>query len=497
MVDDLLSSVRSQRPGAPALAWEDRTLTFGELTDAADRLARELAVAAGQRVAIVAPNVPALVVGLFASWRAGAVAVPLNARLRRFELERVFGDAEPSAAVAPATAAGFPLGEEIRAIAQETPSLKRCLLVDDLGEVRERLERPAAAAPPSDGQHAAILYTSGTTGEPKGALVTHRLAESMGRNLAEVLDADAGAAYGLAVPASHAFGLGCLLAGLFAGAAAVMVDVRTSVAPLVRAMHTHAARVLHTTPALLGRLERSGADLSVSCGFVAGARCPPDLLRALDQRGARILNLYGMTEFGSIACCRRDDPPETRFQTVGRALPGYELRVSTPPAEVEGGEQGLGEIQVRSSLTAGYHRRPWGEDELADGDWFRTGDLGEFDASGNLIVAGRAKELINVGGFNVFPAEVESFLLTHPAIAQAAVIGVPHPVLGEALQAVVTAVPGAVLEPRDVITFARGGIAGYKVPYAVRVVEELPLLPSGKPDRRALAAAAEPAAVGR
>jgi acyl-CoA synthetase (AMP-forming)/AMP-acid ligase II len=499
VVDDLLSSMRSQRPGAPALVWEERTLTFGELSGAVDRVARELAVAAGQRVAVVAPNVPALVVGMFASWRAGAVAVPLNARLRRFELERAFADAEPFAAVSPATNAGFALGDEIRALARETPSLRVCLLVDELGEVRDRLERPAATVvPASDAESAAILYTSGTTGEPKGAVVTHRLAETIGNNLAEVLGDDAGAAYGLAAPASHAFGFGCLLAGVAAGAAGVMADVRTSVEPLVGAMKAHVAKVLHGTPSLFGRLERSGADLPVRCGFVAGARCPPDLLQALDRHGAKILNLYGMTELGAIACCRRDDPPETRFHTVGRVLPGYELRVSTQAREgVEGAERGPGEIQVRSSMAAGYHGRPWGDGELADGEWFRTGDLGELDADGNLTIAGRAKELVNVGGFNVFPAEVESFLLTHPSIAQAAVIGVPHPVLGEALQAVIAPAAGAAVEPRDVIRFARGGIAGYKVPYAVRVVEELPLLPSGKPDRRALAAMAEPAEVAR
>jgi HIP---CoA ligase len=214
------------------------------------------------------------------------------------------------------------------------------------------------------------------------------------------------------------------------------------------------------------------------------------VLQALDQRGASVLNVYGMTEIGAASSCRVDDPPSTRYQTVGRALPGYELRVAqaeepSAVSVVEGGEPG--EIQVRSSyLPAGYHRRAWGETELAEGGWFRTGDLGALDDAGNLTISGRAKELVYVGGFNVFPAEVESFLLTHPAIAQAAVIGVPHPVLGEAVQAFVVAAAGTALEPRDVIRFARSGIAGYKVPYEVQVLRELPLLPSGKPDRRAL-----------
>jgi acyl-CoA synthetase (AMP-forming)/AMP-acid ligase II len=282
------------------------------------------------------------------------------------------------------------------------------------------------------------------------------------------------------VPASHSFGLGCLLGGIAAGATTVMVDATTSVDPLLRALRENRARVLHGTPPLFGRVLRSGADVELRTGFVAGSWCPPELLQELDERGTRILNLYGMTEIGAAVACRADDPPEIRYRTVGRPLPGYELRVQGDAPE----------IQVRSEyLPSGYHGRAWGPDELADGEWFRTGDLGELDDSGNIVIAGRAKEVIHVGGFNVWPAELESFLTTHPAIAQAAVIGVAHPVLGEAPQAFVVPADGATVEPREVIRFARGGVAGYKVPYTVQIVEELPVLASGKVDRRTLAAA--------
>ena len=138
-------------------------------------------------------------------------------------------------------------------------------------------------------------------------------------------------------------------------------------------------------------------------------------------------------------------------------------------------------------VTAGYHGRPREQDEAFDGEWFRTGDLGGIDAAGNLTIAGRAKEVVQVGGFNVFPAEVESFLLTHPGIGQASVIGVPHAAMGETLHAFVVPSPETTLAGRDVVSFARAGIAGYKVPYGVSVLPELPLLASGKPDRRELA----------
>jgi len=258
----------------------------------------------------------------------------------------------------------------------------------------------------------------------------------------------------------------------------VLVDSTTSLQPLVQAVQRHGARVLHGSPALFARLlKTTTAQLPLKSGFTAGSSCPPKVLEELDRREARVLNMYGMTEIGAASCCHPEDPPEVRHHTVGRPLPGYEFRVI-----------GDSEIEVRGPyVTAGYHRRPRERDGAFDGEWFRTGDLGGIDAAGNLTIAGRAKEVVQVGGFNVFPAEVESFLLTHPGIGQASVIGVPHAAMGEALHAFVVPSPDAALAGRDVVSFARAGIAGYKVPYGVSVLPELPLLASGKPDRRELA----------
>jgi acyl-CoA synthetase (AMP-forming)/AMP-acid ligase II len=496
----LLEATASESPERVALAHGDDELTYRQLTSAVDRLAARLGDRPGERVAVIAPNVPALVIALFAVWRAGAVAVPLSARLRSFELGRVFADAQPSAAVSVASHGGFGLAEELHALARRVPALTACLTVDVLGDVEDEARSPAReAAPPLGADLAAIMYTSGTTGEPKGALMSHALGVAEGHCLSELLGSAAEAACALVVPASHAFGLACLLCSVAAGGQAVLVDSTTSLEPLVQALRRHRAPVLHGTPALFARLLKAHAELPVQTGFTAGSSCPPEVLEELDRRGARILNLYGMTEIGCAASCRADDPPEVRYRTVGRALLGYDLRVAGSHVEdgprVAGshGEDGPREIQVRGPyVTDGYHGRPRDQDEAFDGDWFRTGDLGILDASGNLSVAGRAKEVVHVGGFNVFPAEVESFLLTHPDIDQAAVVGVPHPAMGEALHAFVVTRPQADLAMRDVVRFARGGIAGYKVPYRVSVMTELPLLASGKPDRRALARTIQP-----
>ncbi len=502
-IASLLTSATAAGPDAPALVYGETTMTFRELAATADRLAAALGARPGERVVVVAPNVPALVVAAFAAWRAGAVAVPLSGRLRRFELERAFADASPAIVVSTAAAPGFALAQEIAVIAGRAATVRACIVVDAFGGVAyESRKRSAQPSEPSAAELAAIMYTSGTTGEPKGGLASHRFADAMARNLADLLGDDAGAPYCLVVPASHAFGLGCLLCGIASGAAAVMVDATGSLQSLVRALNLNGARVLHGSPALFARLLRAGVELGVRSGFVAGSSCPPEVLCMLEARGARILNLFGMTEIGAATSCRREDPEQTRYRTVGRPLPGYEVRVvATESASrwaTDPDAPTLGEIQVRSAyLASGYHQRPWSEDEFADGEWFRTGDLGQLDAAGNLIVAGRAKEIIQVGGFNVFPAEVESFLLTHPAIEQAVVIGAPHPVLGEAAQAFVVPGPGSALEAREVVRFARSGIAGYKVPYVVRVLDVLPLLPSGKPDRRALALLTRPDAAAQ
>jgi long-chain acyl-CoA synthetase len=452
-------------------------MTFAEVSARADRLAGLLGIEPGERVALVAANVPGLVIGLFAVWLADGVAVPLSSRLRQFELERAFADCDASVVVT--------VGSN-EAIEQAAGGAAR-IVVDKLGEVIDRSEPAAgrrAPAEPLASDTLAILYTSGTTGQPKGVLVPEARCQNDARELPELLGEAAAAPVVFVVPIPHAFGLACLFAAIATGALTVLVEQSTSLAPLLDALRRHRAPVLHGTPSLFARLLKASVEHPVRTGFTAGSICAPEVLEALDRRGTRILNLYGMTEIGAASACRAGDPPAVRYGTVGRALPGYGLRVVD------------GEVQARGPFAASYHRRAWTSDEDAGEGWFRTGDLGAIDGDGNLSILGRAKEVIHVGGFNVFPAEVEEFLLTNPAVEHAAVIGEPHRTMGEAVRAFVVPRAGAAIEPAELIRFARAGIAGYKVPYRVTVLDELPLLSSGKPDRRALAklTQADPAA---
>lgn len=483
-IGSLLGSALEANGDAVALACAEGTLSYRELSQRADRLAARLRAQPGDRVAVVAPNVPGLVVALLATWKLGAVVVPLNARLRSFELGRAFAGVQPAAAVSLANQGRFDLAREIFALRDATPALGQVVVIDALGNQTGERNGPAEPGAPLTEDVAAVLFTSGSTGEPKGALVSHRQARGQSENLPPRLEDLAGRPAALVSPATHSFGLGCLLATLAAQGTLIMVELAASIAPLVEALRRYEARLMHGSPALFVRLLAVASDLDIRGGFTAGSSCPPSLLEHLDEQGVRLLNLYGMSEIGAACCPRRDDPPEVRYRTVGRPLAGFELRIVPHPA----GNGEVGEIEVRSEyITPRYLSREWTSNDTPGEGWFRTGDLGSLDGEGNVTIAGRSKEVVHVGGFNVFPAEVESFLLTHPEIAQAAVIGAPHPVMGEVPRAFVVPERGAALKPGDVVRFARSGIAGYKVPYAVEIVDHLPMLVSGKLDRSALA----------
>jgi len=484
VIDSLLAEATKRHRDRPALSAGGVVLGYGDLDELTGHLEQRIRAAArgaelrGQRIALVAPNSPLLVAGLIAASRLGAVAVPLSARLREHELEQMLADAQPLVVCSVPSHLGYSFADLLPRLLPQLPSVRSCLLVEASGEVATKLEGAGTTEPePLADEIAVLLYTSGTTGLPKGALVRHVREVEGARALTDALDLRAEDSIGSVVPISHAFGLTCLFATLAAGAEAVLVESTFSPGPLLAGLEGRSATVLHGSPTLFRSLLKARPDglPGIRTGLVAGAPCPAELLEQLDSFGTRILNCYGLTETGAVTCCRADDPPDRRFTTCGRALPPYELRLDE------------GELELRGPyVTPGYYRRP---DETAssfrDG-WFRTGDLATID-DGYLRIVGRAKEIVHVGGFNVVPAEVEAVLLGHPDVANVAVIGVTDERMGEALSAYVQPRPGAELTPATLLAFARSRIAGYKVPYAIRMLPELPLLSSGKPDRKALA----------
>jgi acyl-CoA synthetase (AMP-forming)/AMP-acid ligase II len=491
-IESLLDEAVDACASRPALFWGSDVLTYDDLGGAVDRLAlrlRETGVGSGttrDRIAIIAPNVPALVIAMFAVWRVGATAVPLNARLREHELARTLADAEARLTLSVRSHLGYSFEELAQRLATELPALQAWWIVDSLAEIEQILPGPhgPSAAQQLDDSVAALLYTSGTTGLPKGALVRHVRELETSRYLARALGLTHEDAAAFVVPVSHAFGLTCLLATIGSGGSAALVDASRSVEPLLDAVERQRASILHGSPSVFTSVLKARPEgiPTLRAGFVAGAPSPPGMLEELERTGTSILNVYGLTETGAVSCCLLHDPPDVRAGTAGRALPRTELRIAGENAD------GVGELQVRGPyVTPGYYGASERSAEGFEDEWFRTGDLATIDDRGYLRIAGRIKELAHVGGFNVFPAEVEGVLLAHPDVAQAAVVAVPDERMGEALQAFVVARPGAEVTPAALLRFARPRIAGYKLPYEIRILSDLPLLPSGKPDRLALA----------
>jgi long-chain acyl-CoA synthetase len=482
-LDEILRRGARQWAARPALAWETHEFTYAELDQRVDDLARQLSriAAPGERVGILVPNVPAFVLAAFAVWRAGCVAVLLNARWREFELRSILQNAELAALFCTERHGRYSFAELVSRLLPELPTLRQALVIDAVGTLESQIAGAAAASEPSPADVALMHYTSGTTGEPRGVMLRQDTPAHCGQALSEILQSGPADVVLLVLPLAHAFGLLALVAALVSGSLGVLVDSTFSLAPLLEAIERRAATILHGPPSLFASLRKAdvGSLASLRTGLVGGSISAPSLLTDLESTGFRVLNSYGMTEIGAASACRSDDPPAIRSHTVGRPLPGYEFRVV-------GGPQGP--VQVKTDFVMkGYFRQPALTDAAFDGPWFSTGDIGSIDAAGNLSILGRSGDVIHVAGLKVFPAEVENCLLTHPEVAEAAVFGVSHEAMGEAPAACVVLVPGAQAQANQLLQFARRSIAGYKLPYLLRVVSSIPRLPSGKPDRPALA----------
>jgi len=500
------------RPDVEAVVEPGRRVTYrelGELVSTSTRAMLAAGVEPGDRVAIWAPNGLGWIVAALGAQSAGAALVPINTRWKGQEAAYVLS---ASKAVLLFTTVGF-LGIDnvamLRTAATPLPHLRRIVLLDGAANTEKALEgvdvehwhtfanrageiaasaasERARSVRPTDTSD--ILFTSGTTGRPKGVIMTHGQTVRQFREWCEFAGLRAGDRYLIVNPFFHMFGYKAgWLASLLQGATIVPVPV-FDVPKVLSLVETERITVLPGAPtiyrSILDSPDRNAFDLHTLRVAVTGAADIPvqlihEMRASLPFRS--ILVGYGLTEAGTCTGSRPDDDAETIATTAGRAMADLEIIiVDANGKEVECGA--TGELLVRGySVMQGYLDDPEATAAAIDDRGFlHTGDLATMDERGYVRIVGRLKDMLIVGGFNVYPAEVENVLLAHDAIGQVAVVGAPDERMGEVAVAYVVPTPGRSVDPDAIIGWARERLANYKVPRHVVSLAQLPINAAGK-----------------
>ena len=484
----LLGRAAADHPGRVALRLDDFTLTYAQLREAAGRMSALLAahgVQPGDRVGIMLPNVPAFPIAFYGALAADAVVVPMNPLLKSREIAYYLGDSGARVVLAWQAAAGeaakgaADAGAE--AIAVETPDLAGLLgrLAPALAEPRRR-----------DEDDAVILYTSGTTGRPKGAELTHaglvRNAELTARTLLKNSTDDVMMG---CLPLFHVFGLTCGLNASVAAAGTLTLLPRFDPAKALEIIERDKVTIFEGVPTMYAAiLHLPEADPAMAATLrvcvSGGASLPVEILRGFEEKfGCVILEGYGLSETSPVASFNQPDQ-ERKPGSIGTPVEGVQMRLVDDAGQtVPAGE--IGEIAIRGhNVMKGYWNKPEATAEAITDGWFRTGDMAKVDSDGYYYIVDRKKDLIIRGGYNVYPREIEEVLHEHPAVAEVAVIGIPHPELGEEVGAAVALKPGATATPEELRAFARDKVAAYKYPRRIWLVDSLPKGPTGKILRR-------------
>jgi long-chain acyl-CoA synthetase len=495
----LLSMFQTQvRRGAdrPALLFREHRLTYGALATAATRagaLLLRAGVRPGDRVLLVAPNLPEFGVGYLGILMAGATVVPLNPLLKPDEVRYVLDDSGATALVC--LDLSLPL---LRAARHDR--LVPCLVLNapfggDLPGDASLVEPPADLAPLPDVRRASedvavCLYTSGTTGRPKGALLTHANLLANLESFRQVLDLTGIDVFLAVLPLFHAYGGTVLFLMPLSLGASVVLEPRFAPDVVLQSIARHRCTFFAGVPSMFGLLAaqpRPALDFSAWRFCVSGgAPLPVATVEAFEARfGIPIYEGYGPTECAPVLTV---NPPygARKIGSVGPPIPQVELQIvdeqdrPLPPGLV-------GEIVARGpNVMRGYLNRPAETAEALRGGWYHTGDLGRVDADGYYTIVERKKDLILVGALNVYPSEVELVLGEHPAIREAAVIGVPDAARGEVPKAFVVLREGVQVGATELVQWCRRRLANYKVPRSIVPVADLPRTATGKVHKPAL-----------
>ncbi|MCW2843139.1 MAG: lcfB 3 [Nocardioides sp.] len=512
----LLENSARQHPDRDAVVLGDTRLTYAQVDGAANQVANLLVargIKKGDKVALSCPNLPYFTVVYYGILKAGATVVPLNVLLKGREIAYHLADADAKAYFCFQGTEDLPMATEGYAGFQEVDGCEQFFVItadpsaDSPIEGTETLGAATAAQPPTfdtvetdEDDTAVILYTSGTTGQPKGAELRHRNMRDNALAGADLFGADADNpdTYLCVLPLFHSFGQTVIQNGAFAfGGTVVMLprfEAHAALELMAKEEVTFFAGVPTMYWGLLGALDDStdvkelAANLRVAAA--GGAALPVEVHKDFQKKfGVTILEGYGLSETSPVASFSPHGE-QVRPGSIGIPIPGVEMKLLQADSwdEIEEpGPDAVGEIAIKGhNIMKGYYNRPDATAEAIQDGWFRSGDLGRKDDDGWYYIVDRSKDMIIRGGFNVYPREIEEVLLTHEDVSLAAVIGVPHESHGEEIKAFVILNAGATVTPDELVAWGKEQMATYKYPRSVEIVSSLPMTATGKILKREL-----------
>jgi long-chain acyl-CoA synthetase len=479
----VLTDTAERHGDRTAIKLDDFEITYEQLNEASARCAALLkskGIEPGDRVGIMLPNIPQFAVTYYGLLRAGGVVVPMNPLLKGREVDFYLKDPEAKILFA---FSGFE--EAARQGADEAGAE---LILVEPGEFEKLIaehEPDYDVEDRADDDTAVILYTSGTTGKPKGAELTHHNLLENARvaiSLAETSEDDILLG---ALPLFHSFGQTCgLNASMLAGSTLSMIP-RFDPAKALEIIQRDKVTIFQGVPTMFTAMlhDDTKDDVDVSCLRVCmsgGSAMPVEVLRGFeDQFGCKVLEGYGLSETSPVASFNHPDR-ERKPGSIGTPIEGVEMKcVDEDGKEVDQGE--VGEIVIKGhNVMKGYWNRQEATEEAIKDGWFYTGDMGKVDEDGYFSIVDRKKELIIRGGYNVYPREIEEVLYEHPAVQEAAVVGVPDDKMGEEVGAAIVLKQGEDCSEDDLKAYVKEQVAGYKYPRRIWFVDELPKGPTGK-----------------
>jgi long-chain acyl-CoA synthetase len=474
-------------PDRPVIRLDDTIITYAQLDDLSARAAGwllERGLRPGDPVGVMTPNVPHFPVFYYGVLRAGGAVVPMNPLLKAREVAHYLGDSGARLVLAWETAA-----EEAAAGAATAGA---GAVIVGAGTLAEIAAYPPVAevARQADDDTAVILYTSGTTGTPKGAELTHA-------NMHKNASVTATSLFGLGpddvvmgcLPLFHVFGQTCGLNTTVASGACLTLIPRFSAATALHVIERDRVTVFEGVPtmfvAMLHEADTAPDTSSLRLCVSGGAALPVEVLHGFEKAfGTVILEGYGLSETSPVATFNGYD--NRKPGSIGLPIEGVRLKLVSVDGSGEDAAPGdVGEIAIRGhNVMKGYWNRPEATEAAIRGGWFHTGDLARTDEDGFYYIVDRKKDMIIRGGYNVYPREIEEVLYEHPAVLEAAVIGIPHPSLGEEVAAAVALRPGAESTPDELRQYVKQRVAAYKYPRHVWLTDGLPKGATGKVQKR-------------